>query len=714
MKRVTTPEQEEKLNDIRKILTDSIVINEQDRIEFPQLRDLVEDVKKKLGRSIKQFDSNVSIVIVVGMLKAGKSTLINLFARNVNASPVGFGVDTTLRPVLIKMRDADDLGHGEIALYFPDKPMAKRQNSEGDVGPDIAGRDKEGEEAERLQEIIDALRGIRDEEIHYRRNAIQLTQDNLRKALCEESRMNDVLPSEPDLVVVNLPYEESAELLKDGNYLLDMPGLDSANASISLLTGRYTGLVRECDMVLCLQSSVAPLNQKALDCFSKVLETRSTATACVIQNNMSNKPWLTQDAIDAEKQVQRSRAKEVVEKLSQDVPMYSTNLGQAYAALLEKEKRLRIGNEMPDGIKVDVPLNSTSMQDREASDFFKETDFKKLEDAIIDSIRENGSRTRCRHCKDSLSEEVSEAMNQMKERKHMLDTELRDCLDQCEKWEKIGKLIDDRKEQGYVFRYEKKVGLRTDILKKSLQDAFPTLSVDADAELDSEADSSDSGNILKGSDMNRYLRKGCASCKEKAQEFVTGIGLRDIIVEEDEGTQLSLKEKLREEANVQLKGLRDKITEVGNALHIDTKDITERIHNNEIIIEACTPFPVPDDYCVSTEDPPKRYKEKAEWLGISWWEKTYRVSESELTGYRDDIIRRYIRQINIFFEERRRGWLEDTLHDCVVSELREVDNFLQHSIAEKVVAKEKKERELRLVNDIIKRLNDIKSFQEKL
>ena len=54
-----------------------------------------------LLNALDAFGSEYFVVSGIGMLKSGKSTLVNLLARNRNASPTGFGFDTTLRPALI-------------------------------------------------------------------------------------------------------------------------------------------------------------------------------------------------------------------------------------------------------------------------------------------------------------------------------------------------------------------------------------------------------------------------------------------------------------------------------------------------------------------------------------------------------------------------------------------------------------------------------------
>ena len=56
-------------------------------------------------RAIDQFKSGIELISCIGMLKAGKSTLINMLARSRSASPIGFGQDTTLRPAVIRMAE---------------------------------------------------------------------------------------------------------------------------------------------------------------------------------------------------------------------------------------------------------------------------------------------------------------------------------------------------------------------------------------------------------------------------------------------------------------------------------------------------------------------------------------------------------------------------------------------------------------------------------
>ena len=81
--------------------------------ETTKFQKLTEKQKKDLitqltatNFALDSFESQKFVITCIGMLKAGKSTLVNLFSRNKLASPTGFGVDTTLRPALITYTEA--------------------------------------------------------------------------------------------------------------------------------------------------------------------------------------------------------------------------------------------------------------------------------------------------------------------------------------------------------------------------------------------------------------------------------------------------------------------------------------------------------------------------------------------------------------------------------------------------------------------------------
>lgn len=285
-------------------------------------------------RAIEQFNSGIEIIVCMGMLKAGKSTLVNLLTRSDMASPTGYGQDMTLRPALIRM--AEPGAAPRIVLY------------------ERAERAAESDPAPLLAVVLDHLRGIAKEgalsELSIR--TLPLNDQTLRGVLCHRVTDTPYLMEEPVLVVVETEYNENCLLLRHRNrMILDMPGCDSSSAEVAR-GERYREIGKECDMLLLLQSSVAPLNAKAVDELKALLDGRTPSTARVIQNRMESKAWLRAEVLEAEVVEQSSRALSILRQLAEnrELPVSSVNLGMAYAGIFEGSARLRKKVEMADGV----------------------------------------------------------------------------------------------------------------------------------------------------------------------------------------------------------------------------------------------------------------------------------------------------------------------------------------------------------------------------
>ena len=302
---------------------------EQDCADYAGVKELVATAL----RSLEQFNSGIEVIVCMGMLKAGKSTLVNLLARSEMASPTGYGLDVTLRPALIRM--AEPGAEPRIVLY---------ERAEG----------SNAEPAALLAPVLDHLRGIAGEEslndISVR--TLPLNELNLRGVLCHSVSDSPHLTAEPVLVVVEPEFNEDCKLLCSRNrMILDMPGCDSAVAEVAQ-GARYREIGRECDMLLLLQSSVAPLNAKAVEELTALLDGRTPSTIRVIQNRMESKSWLRGEVLTAETDEQAARALAVLRHLAEnrELPVSAVNLGMAHAGIFEGKERLRKQVELADGV----------------------------------------------------------------------------------------------------------------------------------------------------------------------------------------------------------------------------------------------------------------------------------------------------------------------------------------------------------------------------
>ena len=282
-------------------------------------------------RALAQFDSGMEVIICIGMLKAGKSTLVNLLTRSGNASPMGYGQDTTLRPVIIRMAAP---GQDPGVIIYEESALAG------------------GDRSACVRRVMDDLRGIaHGEEDEIRVRVLPLNEEVLTRVLCSEPGTFRELPVEPVMVVVETPYREDCELLRDRQrMLLDMPGCDSPHARVAQ-SGLYRELGKECDLVLVLQSTVAPLNEKAVELFREILGERSSSTVRLIQNRMEAKPWLRHSEIVARNQDQMANARRVFARIAGGgrADISSVNLGMAYAGVFESPERLNLPVQMAGG-----------------------------------------------------------------------------------------------------------------------------------------------------------------------------------------------------------------------------------------------------------------------------------------------------------------------------------------------------------------------------
>ena len=100
----------------------------------------LDDVVQEIDRRRRAFDSKTFFMVTFGMLKAGKSTLVNTFVGK-QVSPVGSAHETTLRSSIILAADNDNkVGiyiyspkeGADVKIVFPDEPLSEEEKKERD------------------------------------------------------------------------------------------------------------------------------------------------------------------------------------------------------------------------------------------------------------------------------------------------------------------------------------------------------------------------------------------------------------------------------------------------------------------------------------------------------------------------------------------------------------------------------------------------------
>ena len=267
--------------------------------------------------ALDAFGSEHFVVACIGMLKAGKSTLINLLARSKDASPTGFGFDTTLRPALITSSTDP---HGTIEIWLPNTPEQKLTKAS-------------------LNEVFLCLRKVKkpDEVKGASYHAYPLTPANLENALCKAvlEADNNMLSCEPVMVVVKVPRNSESPLSSE-IVLLDTPGLDSGLSNWTKESSeRYSWIIDNSDLLLFLQSSVAPLNRNATTILHDIHAKSPNTPVWLVQNEMCAKPWLPPERITEENTKQRTQAARMFNTVSCVFKQVYANRGKADSAVFD-------------------------------------------------------------------------------------------------------------------------------------------------------------------------------------------------------------------------------------------------------------------------------------------------------------------------------------------------------------------------------------------
>lgn len=335
------------------------------------------DIERRFGL----FKSDKIFIVATGMLKAGKSTLVNLLSRSPLASPIDFGVDTTLRPALIMAgRGTEKTG---IYRYFPK------------TGDGSADSSSQGSRRHQLENIIDRISGLKDWDDEYRKAVpLELNKDNLRDVLCAPAS-GGLLPTEPLLVVVVVPDNGESLLSSHNCAIFDMPGLDSVNKEIDFAA--YNKIFQECSLLLFVQSSVAPLNEEACRYLREIGSKLDDNTYRLVHNIMDTRQWRRKEIIAGDIDRQRSRGiQDFMGRLSpgkiRTLPVDSANLGKAYDAIFNPDDIDAAGGMTPEKL-------------------LSESEYLVFERNLRDDITQNGKDKHDRQCVKQLWNAFLDAEN---------------------------------------------------------------------------------------------------------------------------------------------------------------------------------------------------------------------------------------------------------------------------------------------------------------
>lgn len=291
MNDIRTEQTKDLLNNLDHFLI-NLQINTDDLYDGYKLSEII----YKLKRARKEFDASLFFVLVVGPTKSGKSTLVNLLARNY-VSPTHF-LECTIRPSLITKHD--DTG---IDQYFEYEHEHKE---------------------EIFEKVIDYLRGMIDEndiKRLVRKDVYSLNNTNIDTLIKSEYEGTD----DPLITVLKV---EGGELVNGEIALIDMPGLDGNKANLEN-NPIYNLISKRADFIIFVQSSNAAISNSSEKFTRGIIDKSNRPPVWLIQNIFEANWWKTEEEKNAQIKEQIKVAKEYLSSFDlKDIKHSAINLGK--------------------------------------------------------------------------------------------------------------------------------------------------------------------------------------------------------------------------------------------------------------------------------------------------------------------------------------------------------------------------------------------------
>jgi len=312
---------------------------EEKRIEINSLFETYYDVindegikthLKKIKNRLEEYQNKSFIILVIGPVKSGKSTLVNQIAH-ADVSPTDF-LECTIRPSIISCNYVQD-SPNTITSYISELPERS---------------------VEQFDLILDYLRGQEKLEniSHIKCESCDLKPENIiRKIKLHHSDIAN------DNVLATSITTPGGKLLQKDVFLIDMPGFDGAVTNLEN-NPIYKVIAERADLIIFVQSSNSAISKVANDFLQILKENNKDVPVCLIHNVFEAAYWKPDDEKEKITNEQKEYAYKVIREkgfLIEKEYCYSINLGKVndsnkgYAdktLLKEKDKFEIIENDL--------------------------------------------------------------------------------------------------------------------------------------------------------------------------------------------------------------------------------------------------------------------------------------------------------------------------------------------------------------------------------
>ena len=301
-------------------------LNRYDR-ESVKCKDL-DDVFQRLRRSRKEFDATRFFVLVVGPVKSGKSTLVNIFARKY-VSPTALRECTALPTLIGKAVGAHQ---NKIVQFFPKLERVDKGLSEEQYRQAVDDR-----KVRTFNYIIDVLRGV--ESVDILNNWVTTNTFELNK-----DKVNEVVALHPDASVDSRELLVSIGVDGDGFIddeivLIDMPGLDGRQVNADNMAV-YKAMADRADFIFFVQSTTTAINNATNDFLTDLFKDKVKRVPIRLIHNVHDSQYFKPDEITRQSVAEQvSIGRECIQKTFgiTNFDSLSINLGMVNSGLLEPE-----------------------------------------------------------------------------------------------------------------------------------------------------------------------------------------------------------------------------------------------------------------------------------------------------------------------------------------------------------------------------------------
>lgn len=209
----------------------------------------------KLCNRSREYKNPSFVVLVVGPVKAGKSTFVNLVANDY-VSPTHF-LECTIRPSIVHAGNKEG-----ITVYH--------------------SNDK-ANDAEQMNDILDCVNGLIEKESvsGIETNEFELTKQNINRYVKGGVNNDD------DIILTSISTK-GGKLIQDNVFLVDMPGFDGNKANFDKV---YETIVKRADLIIFVQSSNSAISKVSSDFFEFIKTHNNSAPVCLIHNVFEAAFW---------------------------------------------------------------------------------------------------------------------------------------------------------------------------------------------------------------------------------------------------------------------------------------------------------------------------------------------------------------------------------------------------------------------------------------